>query len=490
MRRQLRKFARFFALPAIVACSLTAAAAQDKDFGAFAEKELQHRSMQLFGIQDPVAASAFGPYTQFDSVNAVDVAKGLSVSLVTAANHPDSDMIALWPSDSNPTHLIVAVENGTSAPGVQVVNIATGAANTILTGLSTADPIRRTPWGTIVVAEEAGSNGGLYEILDPLSLIGSPVTITNRNVGTTTNPAKVVKRKAIGALSFEGLGIFPNGTLYYGDELRPDIGKPGGAIYKFIPFAPWIPGNSPITTLANSPFALGNIYGMRLGTNSGNTDYGQGTEIGKGAWVPIDAITFSDANSNIILRNAQTALKLTGYYRPEDLEVDPIALAEDKVRFCVANTGRTTHNSNSVVENAGQYGEVICVTDEPNPSATTGRQPFAVRFIQGDPDASHFDNLAFQPGTGRLVILEDGATVSNAGSGDVPRGNDIWLALQDGEDRDVQSDGLIRILSLKDTDSETTGFIFDASGETAYVNLQHRATGVGALLKITGFQVK
>ena len=66
---------------------------------------------------------------------------------------------------------------------------------------------------------------------------------------------------------------------------------------------------------------------------------------------------------------------------------------------------------------------------------------------------------------------------------------DVWMLLPDGEDRDVQSDGAIRILSLTDTDAEPTGWIFDASGENAYVNIQHRNTGLGAVLKISGFRV-
>jgi len=54
----------------------------------------------------------------------------------------------------------------------------------------------------------------------------------------------------------------------------------------------------------------------------------------------------------------------------------------------------------------------------------------------------------------------------------------------------VQSDGCVRIASLRDTASEPTGIIFNGSGDTMFVSLQHRATGVGALLKITGFDVR
>ena len=48
------------------------------------------------------------------------------------------------------------------------------------------------------------------------------------------------------------------------------------------------------------------------------------------------------------------------------------------------------------------------------------------------------------------------------------------------------SDGCVRFASLRDTTSEPTGFIFTASGRTAYVNLQHRGLKQGALVKITG----
>jgi hypothetical protein len=101
------------------------------------------------------------------------------------------------------------------------------------------------------------------------------------------------------------------------------------------------------------------------------------------------------------------------------------------------------------------------------------------------------DNVAFQPHTGGLVALEDGEVeVLNAdGSLRELRGDDIWLCLPDGDDRDLLSDGCIRIASLRDTDSEPTGFIFDATGERAFVNLQHRSTGRGALLMISGFTI-
>jgi len=112
---------------------------------------------------------------------------------------------------------------------------------------------------------------------------------------------------------------------------------------------------------------------------------------------------------------------------------------------------------------------------------------FVTRFFAGSPDANYFDNIDFQPGTGRMVVLEDGEVEVVTAQGTELRGNDVWMLLPDGADRDVQSDGAIRILSLTDTGAEPTGWIFDATGQTAYVNIQHRTPNIGAVLKITGF---
>jgi hypothetical protein len=41
--------------------------------------------------------------------------------------------------------------------------------------------------------------------------------------------ANLVVRPALGRLSFEGHAIYPNGVVYYGDELAPTNGVAGGA---------------------------------------------------------------------------------------------------------------------------------------------------------------------------------------------------------------------------------------------------------------------
>ena len=62
--------------------------------------------------------------------------------------------------------------------------------------------------------------------------------------------------------------------------------------------------------------------------------------------------------------------------------------------------------------------------------------------------------------------------------------------------RDAATDGCAKILSVKDTSAEPTGFIFAPDGKTAYLNIQHsndkamdKVDGYGTddLIRITGF---
>src|SRR6476469_10583488 len=100
----------------------------------------------------------------------------------------------MWPNDDNPQFLFVCDEE-TSTPAVQRVDLSrppASNATTIVTGLSSCDPVRRTAWGTIIVAEEAGATGGLYELIDP-EHITTAITVSNRTLGTNTDPLHLVK---------------------------------------------------------------------------------------------------------------------------------------------------------------------------------------------------------------------------------------------------------------------------------------------------------
>lgn len=460
-----------------LATTAGASAHQGFDFGKWRDRQLRKASELLFGVKKPLKESSTESVDQAtaeaDPTSLATVARGLNVRVVTSDPNAGAniDMIALWPNDSHPSHLIVCNEiDDTSLPGVQRVRLSDGSVETILSGTIACDPVRRTAWGTILVGEENGSSGQVIEIIRPLETTD---VVFDRVAGTAsggTGAANVASRRALGRLSFEGLALYPNGVLYYGDESRPATGTPGGAYFKFIPTIPWL--GETISDLSQSPLAAGTIYGLRLGKRSDNTDYGQGSNTGLGTWVPIPPALDPSAGQD--LRAQAASLKLTGYYRPEDLEVDPEALAAGRVRFCGANTGNEGEDHN--------WGEAICFTDGTLAEATANTAiPEAQYLVIGTPELAMPDNVAFQPGRGNWILHEDGA------GPDVGRNNDLWACLEDGQDDDSLSDGCVRVATLNDLNAEWTGGIFDTTGRNFYVSVQHNVSGHGVILKITGW---
>jgi secreted PhoX family phosphatase len=460
------------------------------DFGLTRDHLLTSKTRSLFGIKDDVAASsttsADPTAAAADATRLVTVARGLRARVVTqGVAAPTIDMIALWPNGSSPTHMIFCNEQGVGDPGVQRLDLATGDVATMVTGTQSCDPAHVTPWGSVVFGEEAGSGpagGRLYEMLDPLHTTN---VLLDRTTGVFTNgvngegAANIVVRPAVGILSFEGVGILPSGVLYYGDENRPSTGTAGGAYFKFVPSTLRASGAGPITALSQSPLVSGSIYGLRLGKRNGNTDYGQGTEFGLGTWIAVTGV------SPVDLRAATTALKLTGYYRPEDLALDPAALSDGKVLFCANNTG------NEVVDHL--WGNTICVTDGTVAQADANTAtPDVQLFVAGNPQFAMMDNIAYQPRRGNWLIHEDGDNVLTG------RNNDLWDCLPDGLDDDTMSDGCVRVATIKDLGptgapnagegAEWTGGVFDATGAHFYVSIQHNLTGHGVILDITGWK--
>lgn len=424
-----------------------------------------------FGIARPLQASSMASIdaavAEADPTALATFARGLRVRVVTAAANAGAniDMMALWPNDEYATHLIVCNEQGVTNPGVQRVRLSDGLVETMLTGTAACDPVRRTAWGSILVGEEA-ADGWLLEIIDPLNTTDVQF---NRGAGTFSGATagNVATRPAVGRLAWEGIALAPNGVMYYGDENRPAQGTPGGAYYKFIPATPWT-SSTPITSLNQSPLTAGTVYGLRLGKRNGGADFGQGNNTGLGTWVDANALK---AN----LRSAAVSLKLTGYYRPEDAELDRRALAQGKVRFCANNTGNEGDDRN--------WGETICITDGSLAEATANMAtPEVQYFIMGTPELAMMDNLTYQASRGNWIVHEDGDGPS------VGRNNDLWSCLEDGDDDDSLTDGCVRIATLNDLNAEWTGGLFDASGRRFYVSVQHNVTGHGVILEVTGWR--
>jgi hypothetical protein len=489
---------RFAALAVAAAVTVTSTALasefehhRSSDFGREVESLARIQSLQLFGVFAPLGASSTlslsAAAADANPAALISVAPGLRVKVVSAAAAltPNIDQLVLWPNASQPTHIIACNEQGSGQIGVQRIDLRTGVPETIISsGLTSCDPGRVTAWGTLVVGEENGTSGRLFEILDPLHT--SNVTVPASGFGASSDPAHVVGRPALGQFSFEGLGILPNGVVYLTDENRPGgggLGNPGGAFVKFIPTTLWSGGT--VTSLDQSPWASGSLYGMRLGRNGGNTDVGQGNQIGRGVWVEITG------TAPINLRAAASALKLTSFYRPEDMSVDQEMLAAGNVRVCGTNTGQDIPDSTPSGDN--NWGEVYCVTDGTVAAASavsvtsginTASIPEFHPLVLGNPDFGMPDNIDIQPGTGNFLINEDGEGPTYP----TPRNNDIWDCLDDGDDTDTLSDGCIKVMTLNDLTAESTGGIFDASGRHYYVSIQHNITGHGVILDVTGWR--
>ena len=452
-------------LALVVAGGVTAWAVQGgPDAGQRHEAQLEAHAKQFFGVTSGIPQSSTEDIDDpaADPLDLADLAKGLHARLVTSGvAAPNLDMAALWPVD-HPKWILSCNEQGPAEPAVQRINLATGAAETIVSGLTSCDPLHVTPWGTVIFGEEA-SDGHMYEMVNPLDITGATI---NRLTGAVTGTDDIVQRPALGALAFEGIGFLPSGVGYYGDELAPSNGAPGGSYYKFIPAHPLQPGTT-VTDLADSPLTSGSIFALRVGQGS-NT--GQAMQQGDGTWQPItpDPVTGS-------VRAAARAALATGYYRPEDLSIDEAALAGGSVRFCGNNTGR---------EQAHFYGETQCITDGTVDQALANTAiPQVQLLVVGSPEYNMIDNIAYQPGRGNWIIHEDGETEFER-----PHNNDLWSCLEDGRDADLLSDGCLRIGTLNDLDAEWTGGFFDASGKHFYVSIQHNATGFGTILDITGWR--
>jgi len=462
------------------------------DFGAKVEQKLNKQSKRLFGFKGPIrdsAAPTSGPVRTLSQTAADQIllAKGLKVEFLTRNAANLTDMLAFFPLN-NPTHLISCVEGSRSIidtnangsdklnPSIQRINLKNGEVTTVLRGLNRCDGIRTTPWGTILATEES-NDGGAYELINPL--LSTELTIVARqdsnfiDINGNAVNNEIAYRAALPTMAWEGLTVLESGVVIGGDELRPGTNiadSDGGSIFKFVPSSPRAIGQA-VTRLTDSPLVSGNVFAMQVSCVNRRQQIGQGCEVGNAAWLPVNAATArADANNN----NA------TGYYRPEDLHLDANfsdSSNADAIRFCWANTGN---------RGASNFGEVMCGIDSAPLTAEIDQRTVAVnRLIEGDTDLNAPDNLAFQPNTGILYVIEDN-----------PNG-DVHACLPDGTDRNIKSDGCVKVLSVVDSSAEPSGFLFTDNGDTAYVSIQHSrddlvpavdSFGTDDVLKITGFR--
>ena len=143
----------------LLAGATAAGAASKPDRGVDLDKALNNKAMQLFGVNKTLDSSSTTDLTaaqiQSDPASVATLAKGLTARVVSATQTGVAvDMMALWPNATNPQWLIACNESGQN--DVERINISTGAVEVLFTGTNSCDGVRRTPWGTVVVSEEAG----------------------------------------------------------------------------------------------------------------------------------------------------------------------------------------------------------------------------------------------------------------------------------------------------------------------------------------------
>ena len=87
-----------------------------RDFGSFRDDLLREHSRKYFGVDQPLKASSMesinAVVANADPTRLVTLAGGLHARVISAATNlgANVDMMAPWPDDRNPTHLIVCSE--------------------------------------------------------------------------------------------------------------------------------------------------------------------------------------------------------------------------------------------------------------------------------------------------------------------------------------------------------------------------------------------
>jgi hypothetical protein len=150
-----------------------------EDWGLEQQTQLQNKSRPLFGVGQPLTESSNVDLDEAQALanpaGLITVAKGLKVSVVSAGEAaPNLDQMVLWPQ-ADPQYIITCNEEGVTEPALQRISLLSGDAITIATGINSCDPVRVTPWGTVLFGEENGSVGAMYELIDPLTVVGATI---------------------------------------------------------------------------------------------------------------------------------------------------------------------------------------------------------------------------------------------------------------------------------------------------------------------------
>ena len=358
----------------------------------------------------------------------------------------------------------------TGQPGVQRHDLLTGETNTIwhspASGLYTSfDPSFWSPWGTLIVAEEAWSAPGspgyptrfgrLFEFTNAIEAPGIFTPLT----ASSNEGANFVHRNIIPRVSHEGIQFDSNGNMYFIDELN------GGSLYKYTPAASW----GQIMSGKAGYFDAGQSFVLRVG--AGTTPNATGAY----TWVPLTnefgaprqgAVVITDPLGISSIDGRATtdlpAFKGTDYQRPEDMQIQRIGNRE----YLYV----TTTSTHEVYRLDLQSNTISVFVNRNTINLTTG---LPVGSALNSPD-----NLAVDH-DGYIYVVED----REGGQDD-----DIWFAADLNDDGDLNdlNEGIGRWASNGTVGSEFTGLYFDPTDKRrAWVNIQHPDSGNDRTIEIT-----
>ncbi|HXG49899.1 MAG TPA: alkaline phosphatase PhoX [candidate division Zixibacteria bacterium] len=326
---------------------------------------------------------------------------------------------------------------------------------------SGTDPVKATPWGTVLSGEEWSQA--------PSATFNTPARAGHILEVDPLRPGALSRIKAMGSFSHEGIAIqrLPaNYAIFLGDEQRgggawsavPRVesftcadGTPrrGGAVYRFIP--------------GRKPEKFGDLQ-----ANGGTL---AAFDFLARRWLPIPADVVAADNPDVIRCWADTNLSpISLWERPEDFEFDDntgnlyIAVTE---KSCVVDAGRCLVDAAGNTVDAGgnpisfngarnRAGHVIRLNPDTGDwsvfvdADTVNAQLRILAPVFGNPDNLGLDN------EGRVYISQDGGNPNDS----------LWIATAD-KNGDGVADHFERLLDMADANlglgadtGEPTGFLF------------------------------
>ena len=191
----------------------------------------------------------------------------------------------------------------------------TGRWETILTGMVNCDPVRRTAWGTVLVGEESGADGNVLEIINPLT---TTAVQFNHTSGALTGAAGT-SRCAARSVACPSRESRSTRTASCTTATRTGPLRHAGRRLLQVHSHHSLGRAGRILNLSHSPLASGSRLRSAPRQAQRQHRLRPGVQY-RPRYLDSDPSRRSSAEP-ASLRGVLN-FKLTGYYRPEDLEVD------------------------------------------------------------------------------------------------------------------------------------------------------------------------